>query len=80
MLHPNRIAITAKALDPAHRRLLAALNLVRDRFTEAEREYLLPIGLHERFVDLNDLQRMGEVFEAFVETMGRLAARVASKE
>ena len=53
-------AFLAHVSDPAHARLLATLDLAGASFTEAEKSYLIPLSLHERYVDLNLLHAMGK--------------------
>ena len=50
----------AQVTDPAHARLLASLDLAAASFTKAERPDLIPLGLHERYVDLDYLHAMGK--------------------
>ena len=50
----------AQGSDPAHARLLASLDLAGGSFTEVEKPYLIPLALHERYVDLNLLHAMGK--------------------
>ncbi|MDB6175039.1 MAG: hypothetical protein JWL59_4350 [Chthoniobacteraceae bacterium] len=45
--------------DPAHARLLASLEVALASFGPQEKPYLIPLGLHERYVDLNYLHAMG---------------------
>ena len=53
-------AFLAQVSDPAHARLLASLALAGGSFTEAEKSYLIPLALHERYVNLNLLHTMGK--------------------
>jgi tetratricopeptide (TPR) repeat protein len=52
--------LLAQGKDPAHARLLASLDLAGASFTESERPHLIPLALHERFVDLDYLHEMGK--------------------
>lgn len=64
--------------DPAHARLLASLDLAGASFSKQEKPYLIPLGLHERFVDLNALHMMSErgVEEYQPDRMEQVATRL----
>src|SRR5262249_32313547 len=53
-------AFLAQQKNPAQARLLASLELAFASFTKAEKDYLIPLALHERYLDLNYLHLMGK--------------------
>ena len=55
----NLPAFLAQGSDPVQARLMATLQLVGGAFTETEKAYLIPLAIHERYVNLTLLHAMG---------------------